>query len=48
VACRQVPQSARQCVVRDLSVVVGVLAGAVATVIYASSKNWSIVIPAEA
>jgi ABC-type antimicrobial peptide transport system permease subunit len=26
----------------------GVLAGAIATVIYASSKNWAIVIPAEA
>src|SRR5215218_2327877 len=28
--------------------IVGVLAGAIATVIYASSKNWNIVIPAEA
>jgi predicted lysophospholipase L1 biosynthesis ABC-type transport system permease subunit len=28
--------------------IVGVLAGAIATVIYASSKNWDIVIPAEA
>jgi putative ABC transport system permease protein len=28
--------------------IVGVLAGAIATVIYASSKNWHVVIPAEA
>ena len=28
--------------------VVGVLAGAVATAVYASSKSWSVVIPAEA
>jgi putative ABC transport system permease protein len=28
--------------------IVGVLAGAIATVIYASSKNWAVVIPAEA
>jgi hypothetical protein len=28
--------------------IVGVLAGAIATVIYASSKNWHIVIPVEA
>jgi putative ABC transport system permease protein len=28
--------------------IVGVLAGAIATVIYASSKHWAIVIPAEA
>jgi putative ABC transport system permease protein len=28
--------------------IVGVLAGAIATVIYASSKNWDIVIPVEA
>jgi putative ABC transport system permease protein len=28
--------------------IVGVLAGAIATVIYASSKNWAIVIPVEA
>ena len=28
--------------------IVGVLAGATATAIYASSKNWAIVIPAEA
>jgi putative ABC transport system permease protein len=28
--------------------IVGVLAGATATVIYASSKNWDIVIPVEA
>ena len=28
--------------------IVGVLAGATATVIYASSKNWAVVIPAEA
>ena len=28
--------------------VVGVLAGVVATVVYASSKSWAVVIPAEA
>jgi putative ABC transport system permease protein len=28
--------------------IVGVLAGAIATVIYASSKSWAIVIPVEA
>jgi putative ABC transport system permease protein len=28
--------------------IVGVLAGAIATVIYASSKNWNVVIPVEA
>ena len=28
--------------------VVGVLAGAVATAVYASSKSWTVVIPAEA
>jgi putative ABC transport system permease protein len=31
-----------------IGAIVGVLAGATATVIYASSKNWSIVIPVEA